>query len=170
MDKTPTPHSLHNSLWKIKPQGHKDGLITFNLWGKRLHPPLRACLGIKLKTYRWLQRAPPDNTPTYIPRCSLDSAMETAWKLMTRTAKGKERGKGFLKCQGLLPADSFPITCQGLFFVVVELGFLTGKLGIQCALGAPAFLGGPKVRLEASWRLGVSPDVSYFRRKVLSWC
>lgn len=89
---------------------------------------------------------------------------------MTRTEKDKERGKGFLKCQGLLPADSFPVTCQGLFFVVVELGFLTGKLGIQCALGAPPFLGGPKVRLEASWRLGVSPDVSYFRRKVLSWC
>lgn len=63
---------------------------------------------------------------------------------MTKTEKDKERGKGFLKCQGLPPADSFPRNCQRLFSMVLELGFPTGKLGIQCALGTPAFLESPR--------------------------
>ena len=71
---------------------------------------------------------------------------------------------------GTPPADTFPMTCQGLFSVVVELGFPIGKLDIQCPPVASASLGGPRMRMEPSWRLEVSPDVSDFRRKGLSWC
>lgn len=154
---------------KIRPQGHKDGLITFNLWGKQLHLLLRVCLGIKLKTYLCLQRAWLDHTPTHTKvlfgLCYGDSLEinDTGWE-------GQRERKGVSEMSETPPADTFPMTCQGLFSVVLELGFPIGKLDIQCAPVAPASLGGPRVRVEPSWRLEVSPHVSDFRRKVLSQC
>lgn len=135
------PLHLHNSLWKVRPQRHKDGLITFNLWGKRLHLPLRVYSGIKLTTYLWLRKALPDNTPTHMPRCSLDSAMETAWKLTTQTEKDKDRGKGISEMSGTPSCWHFPNSLSGAFSVTLELDFPTGKLDIQYLLGTPAFLG-----------------------------
>lgn len=58
---------------------------------------------------------------------------------------------------GTPPADTFPMSCQGLFSVVLELGFPIRKLDIQCAPVAPASPGGPRVRVEPSWRLEVAP-------------
>lgn len=139
----PPPNRFHNSLWEVRPQRHKDGLITFNLWGG-WHEPQKVYLAIKLKTYLWLDRALPDNTPTHMPRCFLDFAMETASQLMTHTGKDKERGKGFSEMSGP-PSCWLPAICQGLFSVVLELDFPTGKLVFQLALRGPAFLGSPRV-------------------------
>lgn len=67
---------------------------------------------------------------------------------MTQTGKDKGRGERFLKCQGLPPADSFPTTHQGLFSVILEMDFPTGKVGVQHSLGAPALLGSPRLCSE----------------------
>lgn len=65
MDKPSPPTAFIIACEKIRPQGHKDGLITFNLWGKWLQLLLRVCFGIKLTTYLCLQRAWLDHTPTH---------------------------------------------------------------------------------------------------------
>lgn len=160
MDKPSPPTAFIIACEKIRPQGHKDSLITFNLWGKQLHLLLRVCLGIKLKTYlclqRCLQRAWLDHTPTHTKvlfgLCYGNSLEinDTGWE-------GQREGKGISEMSGTPPADTFPMSCQGLFSVVLELGFPIRKLDIQCAPVAPASLGGPRVRVEPSWRLEVAP-------------
>lgn len=108
-------------------------------------------------TYGSNRQALLDNTPTHIPKCSLDSAIETAWKLMTQTEKDKERGeRDFWNVR-----DSLLLTLswgrRGLFSEVLD--FLTGALTIQYSLGAAAFLESPRVPSETQWGIGVSPDV-----------
>lgn len=150
-----TPLPLHNSLRNVRPQRHKESLITVNLWGKGLYRPLRVYLGSKLKTYLCSNRqALSDNTPTHIPRCSLDSAMETAWKLMTQTEKDKERGKGISEMSGT-PCCWHGFVGRGLFSEVLALDFPTGALTIQYSVGAAAFLESPRLgcHLKPSWEL-----------------
>lgn len=109
-------------------------------------------------TYGSNRQALPDNTPTHIPRCSLDSAMETAWKLMTQTEKDKERGEGISEMSGT-PCCWHCLGGRGLFSEVLVLDFPTGALTIQCSLGAAAFLESPRMPSETHLGVGVSPDV-----------